>query len=200
MHGLVNRSIQCFVEDTYGQSSWDHIVRDARLDFRDFEAMLAYSDTITEAVLEAAAAHLGRDRTALLEDLGTYLVTHAHMNAVRRLLRFGGHTFEDFLQSLDDLHDRVKLAMPDLELPHLELEQTGSDSFSLECHFDRPGYGAVLQGILRALADDYGALVVLDLEQDDPKQGPPCEILKIQLLEKAFARGRSFSLAGHVAG
>ncbi|NNK78063.1 MAG: heme NO-binding domain-containing protein [Litoreibacter sp.] len=199
MHGLVNRSIQCFVEDTYGGSSWDHIIREARLEFRDFEAMLAYNDAITEAVLDAAAGHLGRDRNTLLEDLGTYLVTHSHMNSVRRLLRFGGHTFEDFLQSLDDLHDRVKLAMPDLELPHLELTEVAVDRFSLVCRFERPGYGAVLQGILRALADDYGALVLLDLEPGDGAVAP-CEVLHIQLLEKAFARGRSFSLAGHATG
>ncbi len=199
MYGLVNRSIQCFVEDTYGRMVWERIIADARSEVVDFEAMLSYDDALTGQVIEATAKHLSRDRSGLLEDLGSYLVTHQHMEAVRRLLRFGGHTFEDFLQSLDDLHDRVKLAVPDLELPFLTLEQQSEESYTVACRFSEPGYGAVLLGMLRALADDYGVLVLLDLEDANDGEAP-YELLKVNLLETSFASGRSFSLAGQAAG
>ncbi len=198
MYGLVNRSIQCFVEDTYGRMVWERIVRDAGSEIVDFEAMLTYEDDLTGQVIEAAARHLSRDRSALLEDLGSYLVTHEHMDSVRRLLRFGGHTFEDFLQSLDDLHDRVKLAVPDLELPFLTLEQQSQESYTVSCRFPEPGYGAVLLGMLRALADDYGVLVLLDMEDANDGEAE-YELLKVNLLETSFASGRSFSLATEMA-
>ncbi len=62
----------------------------------------------------------------LLEDLGTYLVSHPNVQGLRRLLRFGGAGFIDFLHSLDELHDRARLAVPDLDLPQLELRDHGS--------------------------------------------------------------------------
>ena len=122
MHGLVNRSIQCFLRDTYGAAAWAHVVREAGLGFDSFEAMLNYETAMTEAVLVAAARVLGRPRESVLEDLGTYLVSHENTQALRRLLRFGGVTFDDFLHSLEDLPERARLALTDLDLPALTLE------------------------------------------------------------------------------
>ena len=56
---------------------------------------------------------LGRPVAGMMEDLGTYLIMNPSFPAVRRLLRFSGVTFLDFLHSLDDLPDRVRLAVPD---------------------------------------------------------------------------------------
>ncbi|MDZ7908979.1 MAG: heme NO-binding domain-containing protein [Gemmobacter sp.] len=117
MHGLINRSIQCFLRDTYGAPVWATIVREAGLGFDSFETMLTYDAALTDAVLEAAARVLGKPRDYVLEDLGTYLVTHENTQAVRRLLRFGGVSFADFLHSLEDLPGRARLALPDIELP-----------------------------------------------------------------------------------
>lgn len=197
MHGLVNRSLQSFLEDTYGRSCWDVIRKRARLEEGSLEAMLIYPDAVTTDILAAARAELGRERTELLEDLGTYLVTHRNMEAVRRLLRFGGHTFDEFLYSLDDLHDRLKLAVPDLEVPFLETRAIDASSYGLICTWHEPGFGAVLLGILRALADDYGALVLLDLETTRGTDGV-VETIRIQVLETSFASGRDFSLARSV--
>ena len=58
MHGLINRSIQCFLRDTYGVSSWSAIARAAGLGFDNFEPLLIYDTALTESVIEAAAQHL----------------------------------------------------------------------------------------------------------------------------------------------
>ncbi len=199
MHGLINRSLQCFLQDTYGVSRWHAVRRRIQLEDHSIEAMLAYPDATTQDIIRAACAELGRCPNEFLEDLGTYLVTHPNMEPVRRLLRFGGHTFDEFLYSLDDLHDRLKLAVPDLEVPSLETQEYSSDSFGLICRWREPGFGAVLVGILRAMADDYGALVLLDLETALGADGV-VETVRIQVLETAFASGRDFSLAEMATG
>ncbi|RMD91304.1 MAG: heme NO-binding protein [Alphaproteobacteria bacterium] len=191
MHGLINRSIQLFLGDTYGTEAWQAIVARAGLGIDSFEAMLTYPAEMTTRLLQAAAAHLGKAREQLLEDLGTYLVSHPRMEAVRRLLRYGGESFVDFLHSLDELPDRARLAVPDLEMPELELLCTGVQAYALEVRFERPGFGHVLQGVLRAMADDYGALVTLE----HAGAGPGSERLIIEVLETAFAQGRGFELA-----
>ena len=120
MHGLINRAIQCFIRDTYGMKTWSAIAKDAKLGFDNFEALKVYEPHETDRVLTVAAEKLDNPREMLLEDIGTYLVTHPNVDAVRRLLRFGGANFVDFLHSLDELPERARLAVPDLELPGLE--------------------------------------------------------------------------------
>lgn len=36
MHELINRSIQCFLRDTYGAATWGAVAREAQLGFRQF--------------------------------------------------------------------------------------------------------------------------------------------------------------------
>jgi len=190
MHGLVNRAIQSFAINTYGQERWQAVTEAAGLDGVTFEAMLIYDDALTDAVLGALCNQLGRAREEVLEDLGTYLVSHPEVEALRRLLRFGGDTYVDFLHSLDDLPDRARLAVSDLMLPAMELREAGAGRFSLTCGPELPGFGWVMMGILRTMADDYGALVMLE---HDGNRGNH-EVIAITLVESAFAKGRDFDL------
>lgn len=190
MHGLINRAIQSFVCNTYGTERWVRITAKAGLGFSEFEAMLFYEETQTRAVLAAACAELGRREADFLEDLGTYLVSHPQVEALRRLLRFGGVDYVDFLHSLDYLPGRARLAVCDLDLPSLELRELAPGNFLLTCGAGLPGYGHVLIGILRAMADDYGALVML--EHEGCRDG--CEVISIALVEADFAAGRAFDL------
>lgn len=191
MHGLINRSLQCFLRDTYGPSAWAAVAQNARLGFDSFEAMLTYDAALTDAVINAAAHHLDRPRETVLEDLGTYLVSHPNVEALRRLLRFGGVGFLDFLHSLEDLPGRGRMAVPDLDLPSFSLVDGGNDQFLLACRSPVQGGGHVMMGLLRTMADDYGALVVLN--HQGLTEG--VEVIHIHILEQSFAAGRRFDLA-----
>lgn len=188
MHGLVNRSIQCFLRDTYGAARWAAIAEEAGINPNGFEALLDYDDALTDSMINAAARQLAKPREALLEDVGIYLVG---LEPLRRLLRFGGVDYADFLQSLDELPDRVHLAVPDLDMPELALKATGPGRFTLVCGGDHEGFGAVFAGILRAMADDYGALALIEAGSG----GGRAETVGIELLEAQFATGRRFDLA-----
>ncbi len=191
MHGLVNRAMQCFLRDTYGPDVWAEIARRAELRFENFEAMLDYDDAVSERVIAEAAAVLNKSRELLAEDLGTYLVSHPNTEALRRLLRFSGTTYNDFLHSLDDLPDRARLAVSDLRLPQLELRERGPGLFRLTLRGGPPGAGYVMLGILRALADDYGTLV---LAEHAGRRGG-IEVVTLSVHDADFFEGRSFLLA-----
>lgn len=191
MHGLINRSIQCFLRDTYGPATWAAVADAAGLGFDSFEPMLTYDTALTAATIDAAACVLNRPRESILEDLGTYLVSHPNLESLRRLLRFGGVTFVDFLHSLEDMPGRGRLALPDLDLPALALTDPGPEVFTLHCRSPLPGTGHVVMGLLRAMADDYGALVLLDHKGAIPGG----EAISVHLLETRFAEGRRFELA-----
>lgn len=190
MHGLINRAIERFVRDTYGRDTWGRVTRLAGLDFTEFESMLIYEPALTQDVLAAMETALERPLPGILEDIGTYLVSHPKVEGLRRLLRFGGDDFNEFLHSLDDLPARARLAVSDLDLPEMELREHGADLYSLSCVGRLPGFGHVIVGLLRALADDYGALVLL--EHKGAREGT--EIVEIRLLAMAHASGREFDL------
>ncbi|WP_299945085.1 heme NO-binding domain-containing protein [uncultured Ruegeria sp.] len=190
MHGLINRAIQSFVCATYGRQCWLHATQAAELDFNEFEAMLIYDAEISNRLLDVLCTELKRRKPEFLEDLGTYLVSHPNMEDLRRLLRFGGVTYVEFLHSLDDLSDQVRLAVSDLTLPNLELREQSPAEYLLYCFPGLPGYSSVMTGILRAMADDYGALVILSNEGRQNE----ADIISITLVESAFAEGRQFEL------
>lgn len=192
MHGLVNRSLQGFLRDTYGAVIWGNVARKARLGFDGFEPMMSYDPALTEAVLAAAARVLNRPPESVLEDLGTYLVSHPNTERVRRLLRFGGESFDDFLHSLEDLPERARLALPDFNLPGLDLVECGEGRYQLLITAPLVGAGHVMMGLLRAMADDYGALVLMEPLANQGR----VEVIQIQLLDQRHSVGRQFDLVG----
>jgi len=196
MHGLINRSIQCFVRDTYGDGRWRAVARAAGVGHEGFEPMLDYDDSVTDTLLAMVSTTLDKPEAEVLEDLGTYLVAHETTRGVRRLLRFSGETFADFLYSLDDLPSRTRLAMPALELPELELREDSSGRFRLFVLSTQRGWGYVMLGLLRALADDYGALVTIEMAPG----ASSVAVIEIALLDGAFAEGRRFALADTEGG
>lgn len=193
MHGLVNRAIERFTCDTYDEKFWYDVCARAGLGACAFEAMLIFDSTVTERVLGALARALGKDRDEVLEDIGTFLVSARASGGLRRLLRFSGTDFVDFLHSLDDLPARARLAVPDLMLPQLELHEHAAHCYSLSVRAADGGhdrYGHVMLGLLRAMADDYGALAMLEHKGARGTE----EVIAITLLEAAFAEGRAFDL------
>jgi len=200
MQGLINRAIERFARDSYGDALWTDEIRRLDLGYDTFEPMMRYDPQVTQRLLEALGARLDRTRDDLLEDIGTYLVSHPEVEAIRRLLRFSGVDFVDFLHALEDLPDRARLAVAELDLPSLSLHAHGAGLYRLEVDHGDPGglrFGHVLMGILRAMADDYGALVVLEHRGTNASH----ELIEVQLLDEGFASGRDFDLgAGRQAG
>ncbi|HEY0275122.1 MAG TPA: heme NO-binding domain-containing protein [Paenirhodobacter sp.] len=189
MYGLINKSVQAFLRDNYGSDLWARVARSAGIGIEGFESMLRYDDALTENLIGAACEALNRSRNALLEDIGAHLVT---LDTVRRLLRFSGVDYCEFLFSLDELQDRGKMALGDLELPSLILVRQYGGRFLFEVRGAICGWGAVTAGLLRAMADDYGALALIE----DLGTGPEgAELVQVLLLDTEFNADKGFALA-----
>ena len=193
MLGLYFLCFQNFILQTRGAAAWDTVSAAADHGDPGFEALLSYDPAVFDALFDAACLHLRLAPDALLEDLGTFLVTAPDISFVRRLLRFGGATFDEFLHSCDDLPDRVRLALPDLSLPQLRLRGERPD-LCLEVAGEHPFWPPVLVGILRAMADEYGALALLELTR-----GGDLSVIGITIADDAHAPGRDFDLGATAA-
>lgn len=196
MYGLTNRAIQRFVTDAYGEEMWSEVASTAALGFENFEPMLLYDPTITESVINAASFELERSRGDFLEDLGHYLVTHPNSEATRRLLRFGGATFAAFLESLEDLPERARLALPDREFPPVMLHQVGPRDYIILVEAELVGIGHIVIGALRGMADDYGVLAMIEHRG----RFQNADRLTVVIHDEGFSEGRQFSLVEEVTG
>lgn len=192
MDALLLRSLQGYVRDTFGQPVWLAICRRAALKIDTFEPMLRYDPGMADRVAENAALELGRSVDTIWEDMGTYLVTDPGHEGVRRLLRFGGHSFVDFLHSLEEAPGRARLAMPSLDVPEIMLTESTPDQFVVDCVCRIKGFQGVLVGMLTAMADDYGALCLIEPEGSDR--------ISVRVLDRAHADGRPFDLAAPERG
>lgn len=190
MHGLIFRTIEAFVSDGYGPEAWKKAVVLSGLDVTSFEAMLQYDATWFAKLLDGCAQVLERSQWVILEDIGIYLITRQQHASIRRLMRFGGDTFSELLHALDDLPDRTRLAVSGLELPQITVRESVPQHFTVYCRGQPIGFGHVLVGLLRAMADDYGTLALLD---HYGVQGDT-EVIEVRVVETAFAQDRGFSL------
>lgn len=193
MHGLINRSIEHFLIACYGAAFWQELARHTGVP--RFEAMLTYDDALTDQLIALAAEALDKPVPMVLEDLGAHL---ARTESLRRLLRFGGNDFCEFLLSLNELRDRGRLAVPELELPVLQVSEGGPGLFRIYVEAEHSGWAYVLCGLLCAMGDDYGALVLLDdpvFLTDDAVRGRCRARIGVEVIHARYAEGRQFRLA-----
>lgn len=188
MHGLLCRSVQGFLVHTYGEALWNAVVSETGLDRQGFDPFREYEGPLVFAVLGAAGRRLGKTCDQIVEDVGAYLVG---IERFRRLLRFGGADYEEFLHSLDELPERVRLAVADLALPELTLRAVGPGRYEVACEAEHRCFLVLLAGILRAMADDYGSLALIEPGPADAGRA----VVSVELLETRFAAGRGFDLA-----
>jgi hypothetical protein len=192
MLGVVNKAIEEFVITVHGGAVWQEVLRDIGTPGFRFEPMLMYEDEKSYALIRALSKRLSKPQQDILDDIGTYLVTPPNGGALRRLLRFSGSSFDDFLFSLDDLNDRVDLALPDLQLPQIMVIPQTIDRVHVRVSQTWSGFAYVLQGLLRAMADDYGTLVFLDVRRDITDSA----CIEVILIENNFSAGIDFDMVG----
>ncbi|RYI28692.1 MAG: heme NO-binding protein [Acetobacteraceae bacterium] len=187
MDALLLRSLQSYVIDMFGLAEWQNVCRRALLAVETFEPMLRYDPGTADRIALVVGEVLGRSVDTIWEDVGTYLVTYPDRESVRRLLRLGGTSYADFLHSLEELPGRARLAMPHLEVPEMSLNEVGPDRFVLSCQSHLGGLQRVLVGLLTAMADDYGALCLIEPQADGRTW--------ISVLDRSHSEARQFDLA-----
>lgn len=187
MDALLLRSLQNYVLGTFGPAKWQEVCAIADQPSLTYEPMLRYEPGLSDRVADIVAQVLGRPVEAIWEDVGTYLVTSPDREGIRRLLRFGGVSFSDFLHSLEELPGRAKLALPDLDPPEVILDEFGPDRFELRCRSHLRGIQRVLMGVVTAMADDYGALCLIDTSAEGS--------ITIAVLDSRHATAKAFELA-----
>lgn len=182
MHGLINRFIEEFLRARYGDALWREVAGDCAADPRGFHSWRTQPKALTGQLVTRAAARIGVRLDDLAEDAGGWL---AQCESIRRLLRFGGRDYGEFLASIDQLPGRAEMVVPGLGLPALSVVEDGPDRVRLRVIGGHRLWTCVLAGLLRQMADDFGALALIS------RRGAT---VIVEVPEREFAEGRSFAL------
>lgn len=188
MHGLINRSIESFLRDSYGEQAWLSIAAALEVEPAGFEPFRHYPDRLTLRLIATATRVLTKPEPELLEDVGAWL---ARTEPARRLLRFSGTDFADFVLALEELPGRARMVLPDLDMPRISVTAQGRAQFRVEVSHALPEWRSLIAGVLRAMSDDYGALALIV----DEGSG-----IEVDVSDEAFFAGRDFDIGGGPVG
>lgn len=194
MHGLIGKALDCFLTDAHGATQRDAVLKAAGLPPDGFLSTRCYAPSSLRAVLLAASERLGLQPSALLLDLGMWLVSRPRTESLRRLVRFGAADFRGLIHSLEDLPARGRLAVPDLDLPRIEVVDR-NPVYELRTEYADGGAGWVMTGFLRAMADDYGVLALVDYRGMRRIPGGFREEVRVEVADESHTPGRRFDLA-----
>ena len=112
MYGIVNRGLQLFLIEEYGEEFWRELA--VSLDQESgFEALLMYDDEVTRRLMTSVARRLNCTRAEIWEGFGAFLTRSEYTASFWALLRFGGRDFSSFLASLEEVLAQVQLALSD---------------------------------------------------------------------------------------
>lgn len=182
MQGLIHYSVETFIRQRRGEAAWRDVAARAGLDALGFDAFRHYPPQMLDALIAAGCAEFGLDRAEFLDDLGQWL---AGIEELRRILRFSGSCYADFVFALEHLHLRGEMVLPGLDLPRITVVQEPEGCFVLDMT-ERGEWAAVICGMARAMADDYGVLACVET-----KGGR----IRIEVPDTRFGPGRDFSLS-----
>lgn len=186
MHGLVNRAIEEFARVTYGETIWTSAAQAAGADPRGFIMMRDYDTPLTGRLMRELARRLGRSPRDLAEDVGGWVT---RLGSIRRLMRFSGSDFSAFLMALPELDGRALMVVPGFELPRLAVTQQGECwHVTSDCE---PIWLHAIAGMLHAMADDYGVLALVEVEDGG---------VRITVPLADFSEGRPFSISDPTVG
>ncbi len=161
MNGLINRSFELFVRESYGERVWERLARQARVDSRGFLLLQNSPDSVTLLLLAEASKILRKPADELVEDLGGWLTRR---EPIRRLLRFSGRDFPEFIEAVSEFPDRALMLISNLEIPRIKVTTHSRSLYQVEIDSDTGILTMMLAGVLRGMADDYGALAVIQIE------------------------------------
>lgn len=159
MFGLVNKGIEEMVCSQFGEDIWENIKEKADVDAVTFISMDSYPDEITYRLVDAASKVLNISTTDVLEAFGQYWVLFIATEGYEELMTVTGDNLPEFIQNLDNLHGRVGLSFPNLQMPSFQCSDLQPESLNLHYYSERPGLTPLVIGILKGLGTRFNTEV-----------------------------------------
>lgn len=155
MYGMVHQALEDMVVEHAGRDAWNDICEQAGSSTATFPSLSSFPDELTVGLVVASADRLGRPVDQMLVEFGRRWVGFALTTAYGPLLRESGDDVLATLRSLDGLHARVAVALPELRPPSFNVVGE-APTVTVEYYSPRDGLADFVVGLLHGLGDMHG--------------------------------------------
>ena len=90
----------------------------------------------------------------VLHAFGRHWILYTGKEGWSTVFEMTGDDMASFLEGLDEMHARVRVAMPDADMPQFTLHRE-ADHLTLEYHSSRDGLAPMVSGLLDGLAEYF---------------------------------------------
>lgn len=151
MYGMMHRAIRQMVIDRAGTAMWDGVERELGVGPAEFISATVHPDTLTLAMMEAAAERLDLSMAECMRLFGQYWVHFAESGPYAAIMDFVGQDLPGFIENLDRMHMAVVAAMPDARVPGFALISNDGKTMVVRYQSGRQGLEPMVGGLLEGL-------------------------------------------------
>ena len=166
MYGMVNQAVEALIVKKFGAEDWKAICESAGIPDEGFEGMLSYPDDITYKLVGVISKKYDIPTEDVLKVFGDHFVDFTGTTEFGSLLRFAGRNLIERLNSLDEMHSRIKLSLPHLRPPSFEFEEGEDGLHKLHYGSEREGLEHMVIGLVKGLARQTGEAVEITLDPE----------------------------------
>ena len=166
MYGVINKSLRDMVTEGHGEAVWAQVLAKAGVPSDSFLAMRSYDDEITFRLAVASSDVLGVDVETALHAFGKHWVNHTLARDYDALVRSTGSTMLEFLENLNELHDRISTTFLEYEPPEFRVSELQKNRMEVEYISHREGLNSFVSGLLVALSERFNEPMSIEATED----------------------------------
>lgn len=170
MYGLINKALKSMILERFGEQQWLAIKQAAGVDEDSFVTMRSYDDQVTYQLAGAASEVLEAPVEACLEMFGQYWIEEVATKSYGSILDIMGDNVEDFLASIDSLHDRISTTFINYVPPSFSVAPAPDDHLTVTYVSQRVGLTPFVVGLLSGIGNRFDKsidIVKQTTKQDD---------------------------------
>ena len=166
MYGVINKSLRDMVTEGHGEAIWAQVLAKAGVPSDSFLAMRSYDDEITFRLAVASSDVLGVDVDTALHAFGKHWVNHTLARDYDALVRSTGSTMLEFLENLNELHDRISTTFLEYQPPEFRVSEPEKNRMEVEYISHREGLNSFVSGLLVALSERFNEPMSIEAIED----------------------------------
>ena len=133
MYGLLLWNFSKYIVGKHGEETWDKIAKMANPKYFFFDTHQVYPDNLMNLLSKSANKITWAKESEIMEEVGIHFVQLMGEFGYGDLIASMGRQFNEFLKTLNNLHDYLKCSYPELQSPSFFCDN--EDGYGLHLHY-----------------------------------------------------------------
>ncbi|XP_036363133.1 soluble guanylate cyclase 88E isoform X4 [Octopus sinensis] len=155
MYGIIIQAIVIYLQETYGEETWEAIRQRAGIEEHSFSLHERYKEDTIVRICDAASRLIGVDRSTIMNSFGDSFVAYVSKYNYDRILKVLGRNLRDFLNGLDNLHEYLRFSYQNIVPPSFFCENEHKMGLHLHYRSSRKGFVHYVIGQIKAVGKTF---------------------------------------------